>query len=127
MSEYQQVPVAVAEEVSFRYAKDVVVIVCFDTEHNMFHTTTYGNSAEDKLHAWLGSSARNALHLRREGTGGEGVMSDHCQECGKSVVPSECPDVSWDDGEAIYTCAECCESIEIDNFWRDEMRREGEA
>ena len=51
MSEYQPVPVAIAEEISFRYAKDVVVIVCYDTEHNMFHTTTYGNSAEDKLHA----------------------------------------------------------------------------
>ena len=51
MSDYVPVPVAVAEEISFRFSKDVVVIVCWNAEHGMFHTTTFGHTAEDKLHA----------------------------------------------------------------------------
>ncbi|MGD0040690.1 MAG: hypothetical protein ABSE84_09810 [Isosphaeraceae bacterium] len=51
-------------------------------------------------------------------------MSEHCIECGKTVLPEECPDVSWDDGEPLYTCDSCCESAEIDNYWQDQMREE---
>ena len=54
-------------------------------------------------------------------------MSEQCIECGKTVVPEECPSVSWDDGEPLYTCDDCCESANIDNYWRDEMQAEIES
>jgi len=51
MSESLPVPVAVAQELSFRFSKDMAVIVCWDREHNRLDTTTFGQSALDKLHA----------------------------------------------------------------------------
>jgi hypothetical protein len=47
-------------------------------------------------------------------------MSEHCIECGKTVMPEECS-VSWDDAQPLYTCQACCEEANLDNFHRDEM------
>ena len=49
MSEYHQVPVAVAEEIAFRFEKDIVVILCWSEQFEKLHTTTFGQSAQDKL------------------------------------------------------------------------------
>lgn len=51
MPEYQQVPVAVAKQIAERFAKSLVVILCYDREHERTHTTTYGVTAFDKENA----------------------------------------------------------------------------
>lgn len=48
---YQPVPVQAAAEVSNRFDKAVVVIISWDRKFNLIHTTTYGQSANDKLSA----------------------------------------------------------------------------
>jgi hypothetical protein len=45
---YKPVPVQAASAVADKYAKDVVVIVCWDKFFNKIHTTTYGRSPDDK-------------------------------------------------------------------------------
>ena len=52
-------------------------------------------------------------------------MSDQCVECGRTVDPAECS-ASWDDGQPIYTCADCCTAAELDNFWQEEARKADE-
>lgn len=49
MSEYVPVPVDAARLIAHQYAKDVVVIVCQDSEHGQVHTTTYGKQPADKI------------------------------------------------------------------------------
>ena len=51
MPDYLAVPVHVAKQIADHFAKDVVVVLSFDREHMMTHTTTYGRSALDKENA----------------------------------------------------------------------------
>ena len=51
MNEYLEVPVAAAKSLADVYRKSQVVILCYDKEHNLTHTTTYGVSAFDKENA----------------------------------------------------------------------------
>lgn len=51
MSEYVPVPVEAAREIAQKFAKDIVVIVATDRAHDQIHTTTYGRSQFDKIHA----------------------------------------------------------------------------
>ena len=44
-------------------------------------------------------------------------MSDRCIECGRVIEDDSSPDVSWDDGEPIFVCEDCCRDAEIDNYW----------
>ena len=34
-------------------------------------------------------------------------MSEHCNECGKTVLPDE-----------------CCEAMQMDDYWQDEIKKE---
>lgn len=54
MSEYKDVPVEVAKQISSRYGKDIVIICCWDYRHGKLHTTTYGDSAANKVYAAKG-------------------------------------------------------------------------
>lgn len=54
MSEYKQVPVEVAKQISESYGKDIVIICCWNHEHSLLHTTTYGVSPKDKVSAATG-------------------------------------------------------------------------
>lgn len=51
MSEYQPVPVNVAKQIAESFQKSQVVILSYDQEHNLTHTTTYGVAAFDKEQA----------------------------------------------------------------------------
>lgn len=51
MSEYQNIPVETARDIADRFNKCQVVILCYDREHNLTHTTTYGKELEDKENA----------------------------------------------------------------------------
>jgi hypothetical protein len=51
MSEYHSIPVSVAKALAESYAKSMVVILAYDPEHRLMHTTTYGVSAFDKEQA----------------------------------------------------------------------------
>ncbi len=51
MSDYLLVPVAVAAEISERFEKDIVIVICWNAEHNKFHMTTFGRAAIDKVNA----------------------------------------------------------------------------
>ena len=46
---YQPVVVGVAAGIAKRFSKDIVIIVSWDARHNLIHTTTWGQSANDKL------------------------------------------------------------------------------
>lgn len=59
---YIPVPVAAAAEIADKYAKDIIVIMSVDHEHDLLHTTTYGRTPEDKaLAAIVGRTAAAAL------------------------------------------------------------------
>lgn len=45
---YQPVPVAEAKSISDRYSKNQVVILAYDSNHELTHATTYGVTAFDK-------------------------------------------------------------------------------
>jgi hypothetical protein len=51
MSDYKEVPVLIAKEIADIYSKNQVVILCWDQEHELTHTTTYGKTAFDKENA----------------------------------------------------------------------------
>ncbi len=51
MEPYLQVPVSVARDIAERFSKSQVVILCYDADHEMTHTTTFGRSAFDKENA----------------------------------------------------------------------------
>lgn len=51
MSEYKQVPVAIAKQIAEQCDKSQVVILAYDPVHMLTHTTTYGVSAFDKENA----------------------------------------------------------------------------
>lgn len=52
MSKYQEIPVKEAKQISDKFDKDVVVILTYNVEHNLFHTTTFGReSNQNKLWA----------------------------------------------------------------------------
>lgn len=61
-SEYQPVTVADCREIAERRAKDQVVIVTVDHEHNRAHVSTWGRSAFDKFAA-AGLSDRIFEHV----------------------------------------------------------------
>lgn len=46
-----QVPTAVARQICWTFNKVQCVILCYDREHNLTHTTTYGMTAFDKENA----------------------------------------------------------------------------
>jgi hypothetical protein len=48
---YVPVPVSAARDLAHSFAKDVVVILCYDRKHDLLHTTTYGRDASDKIRA----------------------------------------------------------------------------
>lgn len=53
--EYVPVPVAAAKEIADNFGKAVVVIIAWDREHSLIHTTTYGETdLEKKSAAMLG-------------------------------------------------------------------------
>jgi hypothetical protein len=54
---YMNVPVIVAAQIGEQFAKDVVVILCWDASHNLVHTTTWGRAANDKLIAAAAGAA----------------------------------------------------------------------
>ena len=54
MSEYKDVPVDAAKCIATFYDKSIVIIACWDREHNKLHTTTYGVLPEDKVSAAKG-------------------------------------------------------------------------
>jgi hypothetical protein len=59
---YKEVPIEAAKEISIKYDKDEIVIVCHDKKHGMTHVTTYGQSKEDSESAALsGNSIKKAL------------------------------------------------------------------
>jgi hypothetical protein len=51
MADYREVPVMIAKEIAEIYGKNQVVILCYDAEHELTHTTTYGVTAFDKENA----------------------------------------------------------------------------
>lgn len=52
MKTYLEVPVKEAKRISDEFDKDVVVILTYNVEHNLFHTTTFGReSDQNKLWA----------------------------------------------------------------------------
>lgn len=51
MADYKSVPVAEALRIANQYSKSMVVILCYDREHEKTHTTTYGVTAFDKENA----------------------------------------------------------------------------
>lgn len=46
--EYHPVHVGVAREIAERFQKDIVVIVSYDRQYNLVHTTTFGREPADK-------------------------------------------------------------------------------
>lgn len=48
MPEYLPIPSSAAEKIAHDYSKSMVVILAYDPEHALTHTTTFGVSAEDK-------------------------------------------------------------------------------
>ncbi len=48
MTEYLPVPVVAAQNISECYQKNIVIILSWDAEHGLLHTTTYGQSQDDK-------------------------------------------------------------------------------
>ena len=46
---YKSVPVSAARDIANVFDKNVVVIVSWDSTHNLMHTTTYGKSEMDKI------------------------------------------------------------------------------
>ncbi len=51
MPEYCEIPVHVAKSIAETFQKDQVIILAFDAEHQLTHTTTYGKTAVDKENA----------------------------------------------------------------------------
>ena len=51
---YVPVPVTAAKHIAESFAKSIVVINAWDPDHKVMHTTTYGVSPEDKVHAARG-------------------------------------------------------------------------
>lgn len=51
MSEYAPVPVEAAKSIATEYGKSIVIVLAWDQEHGALHTTTYGVSEKDKVHA----------------------------------------------------------------------------
>ena len=51
MSDYIPVPVEAAKHIAEHCKKSMVVILCYDPEHELTHATTYGVSAFDKENA----------------------------------------------------------------------------
>lgn len=51
MSDYNPVPEDVARAIATKFSKSMVVILCYDPEHQLTHTATYGASALDKEQA----------------------------------------------------------------------------
>lgn len=51
MRKYQAIPVSVAQQVAEQFDKDWVVILGYDADHNLTHTTTYGRSPTNKIEA----------------------------------------------------------------------------
>jgi hypothetical protein len=51
MTDYKPIPVSEARAIADDYGKDIVVILCWDAEHGLTHTTTYGVTAFDKENA----------------------------------------------------------------------------
>jgi hypothetical protein len=49
--DYKPVPVEAAKQIAEHYDKDMVVILSYDSVHEMTHTTTYGKTAFDKENA----------------------------------------------------------------------------
>jgi len=47
-SNYKPIPVSEAKRLSFDYDKSIVMIIAYDGEHTMMHTTTYGTEARSK-------------------------------------------------------------------------------
>ncbi len=67
MSEYRPIPSAEGKILAEKYAKDVVVILAIDHEHDMVHTTTFGKSPHDKeVAAILGERLGVMLGLESE-------------------------------------------------------------
>lgn len=48
-SEYKPIPVEVARKIAEAYDKSTVIIIAYDPLHQVFHHSTYGVSAEDKV------------------------------------------------------------------------------
>lgn len=53
-NKYAPVPVSVAREIAKKYSKAIVIINTWDTTHGLLHTTTYGESVEQKHQAASG-------------------------------------------------------------------------
>lgn len=48
-TEYKPIPVEVARKIAETYDKSTVIIIAYDPVHEVFHHSTYGVSAEDKI------------------------------------------------------------------------------
>ncbi len=48
---YKPIPVAAARAIAAQYEKDVVIVLAYDHEHGLVHTTTYGRSEDDSVKA----------------------------------------------------------------------------
>lgn len=51
---YKPVTVDAAKGIAEEFNKDIVIIACWDEEHKLLHTTTYGKDALHKCHAASG-------------------------------------------------------------------------
>lgn len=56
MSRYKSIPIAAAKRIATDYAKDQVIILTYDREHNTSHVTTFGKSLLDCEQAALGGN-----------------------------------------------------------------------
>lgn len=57
---YKPVPVESARRISEEYAKSIVIILAWDPEHALLHTTTFGRTPQDKTWAAQGGDLANA-------------------------------------------------------------------
>lgn len=51
MNEYQPVPVEAARQIGQQLSKAIVCIVAIDSQHDLLHVTTWGDSADRKYQA----------------------------------------------------------------------------
>lgn len=60
---YQEVPVGAAQHIAHAYGKDIVIVLAYDWERNMLHTTTYGRQPlhKDEAAEW-GRKLSNFLY-----------------------------------------------------------------